>query len=1083
MGYFKLKLVFSILLILPCFVKAQELPKIGKLSEINGDFQKINAVQKDSLGNLWIASDTHIERYNSHHSEFFNFFRGLPEGTGKINTVYIDAKNQIWVGAESGLLKYNRPKGYFEAIPSERPTTQANVQQITEDDTGALWLGCSNGIWNYSGQKVALISIFPAEQSVNNLRYVNQNIMFGTSKGFFSLNKNSIEYKKINLPGNINWNIQSLLFTGNFYLIGTQDDGLYKTNIDFSITEKIYSLPYTSQKIPISGLSMDASGNFYVATQGDGLLILDKDLRLISHFLQGENNQFSLSDNNLNGLFLDKQNTLWVSTTSGQINSINIRENNFEFIRHDPNKYSSLADNFTTAIEKDKNGNVWFGTRQGLSIWNTKNNSWQHLKNLSFTKESTIPDDIKDLHADDVHMWIATFNDGVYKVNINTFLRAQYSIDSKVKIELQKVNSLLVDSNKNVWAGGEEGDLTKIKPNGEIKSFSLKGITAMLELASGDILAAGKNGVFKIRKAKNEILPIDKLQPNAKNLPYFAINSISETYSGKIILATEGAGIVIYDAARDSYKLINKITGLPSNRIQGLIIYGKNDIWASTSKGLVNFKLEANPVIRVFDKEDGLLSAVFTRGSFAQLDDKLAFGTFKGVSIFNPEKLKNLPETAPNVMIGSVGIFSSENGLQQLSSANPEKKLNLTHEWNSISFNFFAIQPENQTELNYSWKLEGFDKEWSNPANQNNVNYANLAPGNYTFLVKGRNSYGKWSPVEEVSLYIKSPWWFTTNAYIGYALAFIILLLITFFVSRNINRRKLKVANSSVYNNVSEEVYNEKNPEVEKSVLPEINKLVPIPSESIKILIAEGNDELRKLFLETFRKFGEVHEAKDGMQAYEIAARIHPDILIADFDLPVMNGWILSEALKNNMHLMEMPVYLMFSESNESQLPQNLEDERVSFIKKPVNLDSLFQLIAAKLKMKVSLPYINTSLSERNSNLLKSDFDDEFTTKMEQLLKKNISDSSFSVEELSAAMGISSKALYLKLKTIQGITPLDYILKTKINFAKNLIDNGNSDLAEVARRSGFQNRDIFFSAYKKHFGYMPGIILRRKNDE
>jgi len=1308
LGYFKIKFVFFVLLIVVGFenVKslAQEIPKIEKLSEINGDFQKINAMQRDSLGNLWIASDTHIERYNSYQSEFFNFFKGLPKATGKINTVYLDAKNQIWVGAESGLLKYSRLKGYFEAIPSERPATQANVQQITEDETGTLWLGCSNGIWNYSGKKLALISIFPAEQSVNHIMYVNQNVMFGTSKGVFSLKKNNIEYKKINLPGNKNWNIQSLLFTGEFYLIGTQEDGLYKTNIDFTITEKIYSLPYSSQKIPISGLSKDASGNFYIATQGDGLLILDKDLKLVSHFRQQESNLFSLSDNNLNGVFLDKQNTLWVSTTTGQINSINIRENNFEFIRHDPNKYSSLADNFTTAIEKDENGNVWFGTRQGLSIWNPKNNSWQHLKNLSFTKESNIPDDIKDLHADNIHMWVATYNDGVYKVNINTFLRAQYSIDSKVKIELQKVNALMVDTDKNVWAGGEEGDLTKIKPNGDIKSFSLKGITAILELASGDILAAGKNGVFKINKNKGKVLPIEKLQPNAKNLPYFTINSISETNSGKIILATEGAGIVIYDAARDSFKVINKITGLPSNRIQGLIIYGKNEIWAGTSKGLVNFKLEENPEIRVFDKEDGLLSEVFTRGSFAQLDDKLAFGTFKGVSIFNPEKLKNIPETTPNMVIGSVGIYSSEHGLQQLNSVISENELSLTHDRNSVSFNFFAIQPGNQAQLNYSWKLDGFDKQWSKPANQNNVNYANLAPGKYTFLVKARNSNGKWSQVEKVSLNIKSPWWFTTNAYIGYSLALILLLLISFFVSRIFKKRRLKAAQKSVYTNLnkeigtpltillasleqlsedassesnhrlknivyrlrmllapvlnfqasglnkteqqasitkisvkkymeglvkdvtpllskkkmevivndqwkqeffyydldylnriffnimsnsirysfeegkiiinliptnrgdlkvqiadnglglpvedqkiineyyqnsksgmpkansgqmdllyvkdfidkiggsigfessknqgttftiilknqktveitgepSEKVKDEKISEVEKKVLPKINSPGSVSSESIKILIAEDNDELRKIFLESFKKLGEVYEAKNGIQAYEIAARINPDILITDFDMPGMNGLALSEALKNNTDLMGMPVYLMFSESNEAQMPQNIEDSRLSLIKKPVNLDSLFQLISAKLKTQVSLPFVNTSLSERNSNLLKSDFDDGFIARMEQLLEKNISNNSFSVEDLSEAMGISSKALYLKLKTIQGITPMDFIVKTKLNFAKTLIDHGNSDFSEVARMSGFQNKDMFFSAYKKHFGFMPGIIMPKKNDE
>src|SRR5690606_35420664 len=127
-----------------------------------------------------------------------------------------------------------------------------------------------------------------------------------------------------------------------------------------------------------------------------GLLILNRDLKLVSQYMVQEDNSFSIADNTINGLFLDRHNTLWVSTESGQINSLNLRENNFEFLRHDPKKFASLADNYTTAIAEDTNGSIWIGNRQGLSIWNPKNDSWQHLKNLSFSKQSNIPDNVRD---------------------------------------------------------------------------------------------------------------------------------------------------------------------------------------------------------------------------------------------------------------------------------------------------------------------------------------------------------------------------------------------------------------------------------------------------------------------------------------------------------------------------------------------------------------------------------------------------------------------------------------------------------------------------------------------------------------
>src|SRR5690606_6548310 len=132
----------------------------------------------------------------------------------------------------------------FLPIVSERPSTQSNIQRIAQDDNGNLWLGARNGIWKYSGDKVALIAFFPAEQSVHQLLYVNGQIVFGTSKGLFTMDEGTDKYKKISLTGNRELNVQSLLFTGEYYLIGTREDGLYKTFPNFLVTEKIYSLPY-----------------------------------------------------------------------------------------------------------------------------------------------------------------------------------------------------------------------------------------------------------------------------------------------------------------------------------------------------------------------------------------------------------------------------------------------------------------------------------------------------------------------------------------------------------------------------------------------------------------------------------------------------------------------------------------------------------------------------------------------------------------------------------------------------------------------------------------------------------------------
>lgn len=952
---------------------AQEIQRIEKLTELPGSFQQINEIQQDSVGNLWIASDDHVQRYNSFFTEYYSRFKGMPENAGKINTIFIDSRNRIWAGMKNGLFQYASAENIFVEIPSERTHVENDIQQIAEDENGKIWIGANTGIWNFSENKLVLIAPFPSTQMVNKLAPVDQRIVFGTSRGLFSLNKSSREYKKIPLSSNDDFNVSSILFAGEYYLVGTKEDGLLKIDRNFSNPEKIFSLPFSTQQTQISDLSIDEFGNIYVASNGDGLLILDKNLKLKSHYLHEEGNNLSLSNNSLNSLYLDKYNTLWVATESGQINSINLKQNNFVFLRHDPKKYSSLADNFTTAIEKDKNGNVWFGTRQGLSVWNRSEDTWRNIKNLSTKKESKVPDIIRDIQADDLHMWVATFNDGLYKIDINSFIKSHFSPDASNPTNLKKVNALLVDSNKNLWAGGEEGSLTRISRRNEIKSFDLQGISAMVQLANGDILAAGKNGVFSINKESNSFQSIQKLAPNTKNLPYFNINAITEAPSGDIVFATEGAGIVIYNPANGALKVVDEKYGLPSNRVHGLLIYGKNDIWAGTSKGLVNFMMEETPKIRVFDKDDGLLSDVFTRRSFAQLENKLAFGTLKGVSVFNPINLKSKVQTVPNILFGSLHMKSKNKGTISVANFKAGSQLEFANSENSFNIKFYGITPSDFSQVVYSWKLDGFDEDWTAPSSQNEANYANLASGDYRFLVKAKTANGRWSAAKTVSINIAAPWWASTTAALLYLILLLALIAFALYYFRIYKKERNK--------NIPSANHRESNKSLKTEMLTSEEALIKKPIKEVK--------------------------------------------------------------------------------SKEDKLTTNPEK----------NIDnSLYE---------GSQPFMNTKISERNSNLLKGGLDNKFIEHVKSILMQHIEDSNFTAQDLSKAVGMTNNAFYLKLKKHTGLIPLDFILRTKLDYAKALINNGAQDLLEVSEKAGFQNKDIFAFSFKKHFGYFPETFIER----
>ena len=70
------------------------------------------------------------------------------------------------------------------------------------------------------------------------------------------------------------------------------------------------------------------------------------------------------------------------------------------------------------------------------------------------------------------------------------------------------------------------------------------------------------------------------------------------------------------------------------------------------------------------------------------------------------------------------------------------------------------------------------------------------------------------------------------------------------------------------------------------------------------ILIADDNDAVRRAVCEVFAlesDFEVCGEANDGNEAIEKAQRLHPDLIILDLSMPVMNGLDAARALRDRL--------------------------------------------------------------------------------------------------------------------------------------------------------------------------------------
>jgi AraC-like DNA-binding protein len=88
-----------------------------------------------------------------------------------------------------------------------------------------------------------------------------------------------------------------------------------------------------------------------------------------------------------------------------------------------------------------------------------------------------------------------------------------------------------------------------------------------------------------------------------------------------------------------------------------------------------------------------------------------------------------------------------------------------------------------------------------------------------------------------------------------------------------------------------------------------------------------------------------------------------------------------------------------------------------------------------------------------------------------RLLHRDVS-RNWKVEELARSVGMSRSAFALRFKTLVGVPPLDYLLRWRMQRARDLLRR-NDNVATVAFRLGYQSESAFGNAFKRIYGRSP----------
>lgn len=317
---------------------------------------------------------------------------------------------------------------------------------------------------------------------------------------------------------------------------------------------------------------------------------------------------------NINSIFQDRDGFLWFGTDSGL----------FRYDGHDHVQFTiaeGLPENEVTAICQDSAGRIWIGHATGqLSVLNGKEVSAFNPPEGSAVEP--VSDIIFDLNGT---LWFSTRGDGLYYY-LNERL---YRLDEMDGMPDAFVYDLVMDSEGDIW-GGTDG---------------------------GVIRCQLQNGKASIEVFDNE-----------DGLPDNIVKRLSWSSDGKLMLATEDAGMVTYDPVESEFRPL--LPNWTDGSITDFALHGES-VWVSTRRhGLLRFDLEDRRLSRLKNEPGYDLPDISV--TYTDREGNLWAGTKEGLFRSAGAELQYIvslgPATNPNVLAVSADRngdlwFSTPDGL------------------------------------------------------------------------------------------------------------------------------------------------------------------------------------------------------------------------------------------------------------------------------------------------------------------------------------------------------------------------------------------------------------------------------------
>ena len=266
--------------------------------------------------------------------------------------------------------------------------------------------------------------------------------------------------------------------------------------------------------------------------------------------------------------------------------------------------------------------------------------------------------------------------------------------------------------------------------------------------------------------------------------------------------------------------------------------------------------------------------------------------------------------------------------------------------------------------------------------------------------------------------------------------------------------------------------------ETESVLLEDISESEELTEEKSeirpKVLVVEDNTDVRSFIKEILGDDYLIIEAENGEEAFHLATKEIPDLIISDLMMPKMDGMELGKRLKQEVSTSHIPLIILTAKVSENSQVEGFNVGADAYITKPFAAEVLKaraeNLIESRKKLHERF---SRDISLEPSSVNISSVDEKFIRKVKEVIEEHMSDLSFGVDQFSEELNMSRIQFHRKLKALTNHTPAELIRTTRIKRAAELLEKGAGTVGEIALMVGFNYSSYFTKCFQKQYGKKP----------